>query len=179
PYKTAWFLMHRIRESLRENAKSPMGGDGRTAEADETYIGGKEGNKHASKRIGAGGGGKGKEAAFSLVERGGRVRSFHLPAVNADNLRQALVSQIDRASVHMTDEHRGYVAVGREFAGHEAVNHGIGEYVRGDAHTNTVENYFSILKRGINGTYHHVSQQHFKRYLAEFDYRLTNAKGLA
>lgn len=108
-----------------------------------------------------------KEPVVSLVERGGRVRSFHVPDVTAKTLRTVLVTQIERKSYLMTDESGSYVAVGREFAGHGTVNHSIEEYVRGGFwHTNTAEGYFAILKRGIYGTYHHVSQAHLKRYVA-------------
>jgi len=177
PYKTAWFMAHRIREGMRELSPGPMGGEGKTVEADETYIGGKEKNKHRRKRTSAVGG-AGKEIAFSLVERGGKVRSQHVPEVNAATLRPILVAQIDRRSFLMTDDAGQYRYMGRDFAGHERVNHGIEEYVRGTAHTNTVESYFAILKRGITGTYHHVSQQHLKRYLCEFDFRYNERTAL-
>ncbi len=171
-YKTAWFMAHRIREAMREIYPEPLGGTGKWVEADETAIGGRERNKHLSKRnpknIGMSGG---KEIAFSLVERGGKVRSHHVPNVNAKTLRPILVAQVDRKSTLMTDEAGQYRVVGPEFADHQKVNHGIEEYVRGEAYTNTIEGCFSILKRGINGTYHHVSQQHLKRYLGEFDFR--------
>jgi transposase-like protein len=170
-YKTAWFMFHRIREGMRELSPAPMGGEGKYIEADETYIGGKERNKHRSKRNKGNIGAVGKEITFSLVERGGKVRSHHVLEVNAKTLRPILVAQVDRKSFLMTDDAGQYRIIGPEFAGHESVNHGIGEYVRGPAHTNTIEGYFSILKRGINGTYHHVSQQYLKRYLAEFDFR--------
>jgi hypothetical protein len=179
-YKTAWFMCHRIRESLRETKlDTPLGGQNKVVEADETYIGGKEANKRKSKRQPGMQGGKGKEPVIALIERDGRVRSQHMPDVSAKNLRLALVTQVDRKSYLMTDEHRGYLAVGREFSGHGTVNHSIEEYVRGGFwHTNTVEGYFSILKRGIVGTYHHISQQHLKRYLAEFDYRYNERQAL-
>jgi transposase-like protein len=171
--KSTWFLMHRIREALREGGSPfvPLGGEGKVVEIDETFIGGKEKNKHANKRQHLGTGGAGKEAVFSLVERGGRVRSHHVPEVNANTLRPILQAQVKGASYVMTDEGGAARKVGSEFERHGSVNHGIGEYVRGDIHTNTIEGYFSIMKRGINGIYHHVSQQHLKRYLAEFDFR--------
>lgn len=175
--KSAWFLCHRIRESLRETKPAMLGGPGKAVEADETYIGGKEKNKHAIKRTSAVGG-AGKEVVFALVERKGHVRSQHVPEVSAKTLRPILMSQIDRKSFLMTDEAGQYRHVGKEFARHVTVNHGIEEYVRGDAHTNTIEGYFSILKRGITGVYHHVSQEHLKRYLAEFDYRYNEREAL-
>jgi len=178
-YKSTWFMTHRLREAMRDG-KFPgaLGGEGKIVEADETWVGGKEKNKHRSKRNSKNIGGMGKEPALALVERGGKVRSFHIPEVNGKTLRDVLVTQLDRKSTLMTDEAGAYHYVGKEFDGHEAVNHGAGEYVRGDAHTNTVEGYFSILKRGIIGTYHHVSQQHLKRYLAEFDFRYNERSAL-
>lgn len=174
PYKTAWFMCHRIRESLRDTMpeSGPLGGKNKVVEADETYIGGKETNKHKAKRQRGQQGGKGKEPVLSLVERGGKVRSRHVPSVSSKTLRDAIVTQTDRASYLMTDEAAQYVKIGKEFAGHGSVNHSAEEYVRAYFwHTNTVEGYFSILKRGIMGTYHHVSAEHLHRYLAEFDYR--------
>jgi transposase-like protein len=178
PYKTAWFMAHRIREGMRVlNPKTPLGGEGKTVEADETFIGGKEKNKHVGKRDKKKIGGAGKEIAFALVERGGKVRSFHVPEVNAKTLRPILTAQIDGATSLMTDDAGQYRHMHKDFS-HETVNHGIGEYVRGKAHTNTIEGYFSILKRGIVGTYHHVSPQHLKRYLAEFDFRYNERMAL-
>jgi transposase-like protein len=175
-YKTAWFMAHRLREAMRElNTTAPLGGPGKAVEFDETYIGGKERNKHRRKRHGIGGG-FGKEIAFALVERGGSVRSHHVPSVSADTLRPILQVQIHAASKVMSDD--GGSRVGREFPLHQSINHSIGEYVRGDVHTNTIEGYFSILKRGIAGVYHHVSEQHLKRYLAEFDFRYNERAAL-
>ncbi|MEC9369658.1 MAG: IS1595 family transposase [Pseudomonadota bacterium] len=166
-YKTAWFMMHRVREAMREIAPEGMGGQNKVVEVDETYVGGKAKNAKRGAPIPA------KEPVITLVEREGKVRSFHLPAVSRNTLRPILVTQIDRKSYLMTDESRVYKSVGKEFAGHGSVNHSIDQYVRGGGfwHTNTVEGYFSILKRGITGIYQHVSQQHLKRYLGEFDFR--------
>jgi transposase-like protein len=179
--KTAWFLCHRIRESLRPHIDAPkIGGDGKTVEADETYVGGREKNKHRSKRNAGNIGGTGKEAVFSLVERGGRVRSHHVTDVTAQTLRPILTEQLAEPSKtkFMTDGEGQYRILSGMFASHETVNHGAGEYVRGNAYTNTIESYFAILKRGIVGTYHSVSQQHLKRYLAEFDYRYNEREAL-
>lgn len=175
--KSSWFLCHRIRESLRDNGDAPLGGDSKTVEVDASYIGGKEKNKHANKRMPGSQGGANKEAVVSLVERGGNVRSFHMSAVTAKTLAPILDSHIHKKTYIMTDESRAYPKmVG--FLGHDKVNHSIGEYVRGNIHSNTVENYFSIMKRGITGVYHHVSQQHLKRYLAEYDYRYNEREAL-
>jgi transposase-like protein len=178
PYKTAWFMAHRIREGMRELNPTPMGGSGKTAEADETFIGGKERNRHVSRRDPKVIGGVGKEAVFGLVERGGKVRSQHVTSVTAGTLKPILEAQLDKASTVMTVGEGQYRVIGPHFARHETVNHSIEEYVRGDAHTNTIEGYFSILKRGINGVYHHVSAQHLKRYLGEFDFRYNERAAL-
>jgi len=167
-YKSAWFMAMRIREAMREMAPSesgPLGGKDKVVEVDETYVGGKARNQKGKVPP--------KEAVVALVEREGRVVSRHIPEVTAKTLRPILVSHIDRKSYLKTDESLVYPTVGREFSGHETVNHSIEEYVRtgGFHHTNTVEGYFAILKRGITGTFHHVSQYHLKRYLGEFDFR--------
>ena len=163
--KSTWFMMHRIREAMREGKPGALGGPNKVVEADETYIGGKAKNR-------AFGPPPKKEPVVALVERDGKVRSFHVEAVNAKTLRPILVTQIDRASFLMTDESNVYTKTGREFSGHGTVNHSIKEYVRGKFfHSNTVENYFSILKRGITGNYQWVSAKHLKRYLGEFDFR--------
>jgi len=172
--KSAWFMSHRIREAMKD------GGDlfstDSTVEADETYVGGKQHNKHARKRLKNAAGGLGKQMVFSLVDRkSGKVRSQHLPSVTAANLRPILNLQLNTAKTRlMTDGEGQYRILAPMFASHEAVNHMHGEYVRGDAHTNTVEGFFSILKRGIIGTFHHVSPQHLQRYCAEFDFRYNN-----
>jgi transposase-like protein len=178
--KAAWFLSHRIREAMRElHFTDQLGGEGKIVEADETYVGGKERNKHRWKRNKKNIGPVGKEMVFSLVERGGKVRSWHMPSVNAENLRPVLKAQIDAEKTRlMTDGEGQYRLVAPMFKSHEVVNHGIGEYVRGDVTTNTIEGYFSILKRGIAGVYHHVSGQHLKRYVAEFDFRYNNRVAL-
>ena len=173
PYKTAWFMCHRIRESLREAMPEagPQGGKNKVVEADETFVGGKAKNRKGKVPS--------KEPVIALVERGGKVRSRHVSDVSAKTLRNAIVTQVDRASYLMTDEAPAYKKLGREFAGHGSVNHSAEEYVRAYFwHTNTAEGYFSILKRGITGTYHHVSVAHLHRYLAEFDYRYNERQAL-
>src|SRR3984893_1714087 len=163
-YKTAWFMMHRIREAMREGKLGQLGGEGKFVEADETFTGGKAKNR-AYKAPPP------KEAVMALVERGGKVWSFHVPEVTAATLKPIIVDAIAKDTHFRTDESRVYWKIGEEFACHRTVIHSIGEYVRGDAHTNTIEGYCSIFKRGIYGVYHHVSQQHLKRYLGEFDFR--------
>ena len=180
-YKTAWFMMHRIREAMKETHGGPMGGYGETIEADETFVGGKVKNRsNKQRRVRQGekflGPVHGKQPVVSLVERGGKVRSFHVANVTGETLRAILVTNADRGSWLMTDEHSGYINVGREFTGHGVVAHSKGEYGRGPFHTNTIEGFFSLLKRGIIGTYHHVSEQHLARYCAEFDFRYNTRK---
>ncbi len=171
-YKTAWFLMHRIREAMDgASGTGPLGGPEAVVEADETYVGGKARNR--ATRAPAP-----KKAVVALVERDGHVRSFHVANVTAANVRPLLVMNIDRASHLMTDESPIYTRVGREFNGHSSVNHASGEYVTtgGFKHSNTVENFFSIFKRGVIGTYHHMSEAHLGRYTAEFDFRYNTRK---
>jgi transposase-like protein len=176
--KTAWFLTHRIREAMRDGGLGPLGGEGMVVEADETFIGGKVKNMHKGRRPTKKlGGSWGKETVLSLVERNGRVRSMHVASVTHENLRPILVAQIDARTDLFTDDAGQYRHMHRDFA-HQWVNHGKEEYVRGRVHTNTVEGYFSILKRGIVGVYHHVSEAHLHRYLSEFDFRYTNRSAL-
>jgi transposase-like protein len=170
-YQTAWFMSHRIRAAMSPKPKRKLGGPGRIVEVDETYFGNKKGIKKA--RVG-GAGQKDKRAIVSLVERDGDVRSYHVANVNHHNLKQVMFGQIDTASHLMTDEATRYWNLGKQFAEHSSVNHGKKEYARGNVTTNTVEGYFSILKRGLNGTYQHVSEQHLQRYVNEFDFRYNN-----
>lgn len=165
-YKSAWFMCHRIREAMRPLHPEPLGGENKVVEVDETYVGGKAKNRKGKVPP--------KEAVVSLVERDGFVRSNHVPNVTAKTLGPILAGQMAGATYVMTDESPIYPAAlgNTHMSGHGTVNHSIEEYVRGHFwHTNTIEGYFSILKRGIVGTYHHISQQHLKRYLAEFDFR--------
>ena len=172
-YKTAWFMCHRIREAMNGAAgNSPLGGAGEVVEADETYVGGKARNRAFREPAP-------KKAVVALVERDGQVRSFHVANVTAKQLRPLIVMNVDRASHLMTDESHVYTRVGREFNGHSTVNHSAHEYVTtgGFKHSNTVENFFSIFKRGVIGTYHHMSEAHLGRYTAEFDFRFNTRKG--
>lgn len=171
-YKTAWFMSHRIREAMKvDGTDGPLGGPNTVVEADETYVGGKAKNR-ATRKPAA------KKAVVALVERDGNVRSFHVANVNAKTLRPLIVTNVDRASHLMTDESMVYTRVGREFAGHSAVNHSAQQYVThgGFKHSNTAENFFSIFKRGVIGTYHHMSEAHLARYTAEFDFRYNTRK---
>lgn len=178
-YKTAWFMFHRIREAMRPAIEPTMGGDGGTVEMDATFVGGKNKNKHASKRTDAYGG-KGKEPVLALVERDGSVSSHHLATVNAKNVGEILDKQLHDDATLYTDDDAVFQARSMKprHRPDGVVRHSTGEYVRGDVHTNTIESYFSILKRGIVGTYHHVSPEHLKRYLAEFDFRYNERAAL-
>jgi len=182
-YKTAWFMSHRIREGMRDDNPTPMGGSGKTVEADETYFGNVKGSRRKDvlkdgKLVKRGGGTGTRYKIVSLVERDGKARSVHVPSLTANTVRKVLVTNASRQSDLMTDESNVYPAVGREFASHGTVNHGAGEYGRGEIHTNTIEGFFSILKRGLRGVYQHCSEQHLHRYLAEYDFRYSHRSGL-
>lgn len=185
-YKTAWFMTHRIREAMKEDVKSsgPMGGEGKTVEADETYFGKKDGPAPKLTTTGrpftksGKTGPSHKRAIVSLVERGGQVRSFHVDKANATNVRDILVRNVTRDTTLYTDESRLYTETGKEFASHETVKHSAGEYVRGFVHTNNIEGYFGVFKKGMKGVYQHCGEAHLHRYLAEFDFRFNRRTAL-
>lgn len=173
-YKSAWFMTHRIRYTMRaEPLRSKLKG---IVEVDETYIGGKE------KGIGPGrpGFGSKKSPVVSLVERKGRVRSFPVDRVTSNNLRELMQGHIRPEASIMTDDFKAYGFVKKHFASHDRIAHSKGKYVRKakgrSIHTNTAENFFSIVKRGVMGTYHHWSKHHLHRYLSEFDFRYNARK---
>jgi transposase-like protein len=173
-YEAAWFLFHRLREAANGPVGSaPLGGENKVVEADESYIGGKARNK-------AFGPPPKKMAVFTLVEREGRARSKHVADVTAKTLREAMVTRASRKSYLMTDEALVYTGIGREFAGHGTVNHSADEYVRtgGFHHTNTVESFFALLKRAVYGQFHHISEAHLHRYLAEADFKYNHRSAL-
>jgi transposase-like protein len=167
-YKSAWFMEHRIREAMRRVDAEPLGGKGKSVEIDETFIGTEAGK--VKKR----GGGQHKRKVMSLVERGGDVRSFHVREITTSELHPILRTQLAKDARAFTDESRLYTYMAAYAAEHQKVNHSIGEYVRGEAHTNTVEGFFSIFKRGMKGVYQHCGDAHLHRYLDEFDFRYSN-----
>jgi transposase-like protein len=168
--KTAWFMSHRIREAMRPTSDGLMGGPDQIVEVDETIFGKQEGAPKGASFKGS----NFRNVVMTLVERGGSARSFHVDGTSVADLAPIVRSNIARGSRLMTDERRSYREVGSEFAGHETVNHGEEEYVRGDVYTNTVEGYYSIFKRGMIGVYQHCNERHLHRYLAEFDFRYSN-----
>ncbi|HVB58919.1 MAG TPA: IS1595 family transposase [Candidatus Acidoferrales bacterium] len=172
--KTAWFLTHRIREIMKpanDGVGSPVGGEGQTVEADFTYVGRKPGTKvrHGHGHM---------NPVLSLVERDGSARSFHMPTVRANALHALIGTHASPKSKFMTDEANMFTEIGWNFASHGSIQHSKDEYVRGDVHTNTVEGFFSILKRGVYGVYQHISEAHLHRYLYEFDFRYSNREKL-
>lgn len=167
-YKTAWFLAHRIREAMRSDDFTPLGGAGKIVEADETYIGRLKGQPVRA------GGGSHKNTVMTLVERGGRARSFHVASATVKTVMPIVRANVAKETAMMTDEWGGYRYLKDEFASHETVVHSKDEYVRGNVHTNTVEGFYSIFKRGMKGVYQHCAEHHLHRYLAEFDFRYSN-----
>ncbi|MCY0146327.1 IS1595 family transposase [Hoeflea sp. G2-23] len=189
-YKTAWFMAHRIREAMKEDVKTsgPLGGEGKTVEADETYIGKRETPRQLSRgriakptKSGKAGGAE-KRIVVGLVERGGKSRMFLVQNATKDILRDVLVRNADRKSNLYTDESRLYTETGKEYATHKTTKHSAKEYVRyeGDAviHSNTIEGVFSVFKRGMIGVYQHCGEAHLHRYLAEFDFRYNRRTAL-
>lgn len=177
-YRSAWFMHHRIREAMRAGGLEPLGGEGKIVEADETYFGkpavapvskqrGDRPYIHPKKV-------RNSRPIVSLVERGGKVRSFHVAVADASNVANIVNENILRETRLHTDESRLYTKVGANFAMHETVNHSAKEYARGDVTTNSVEGYFSIFKRGMKGVYQHCKEKHLHRYLAEFDFRFNH-----
>jgi transposase-like protein len=179
-YKSAWFMAHRIREAMRLDDSSPLGGEGEIVEADETYHGKIDKPRPRSRgrvprptKSGKSGPAD-KRAIVALVERGGRVRTFHVGAADKVTVHKIVIDNIARESRLHTDESRLYTGADALFASHETVKHSAKEYVRGDVHTNTAEGYFSIFKRGMRGIYQHCREKHLHRYLAEYDFRYNN-----
>lgn len=185
-YNTAWFMFARVREAMRRGNLDlpPLGGDGKVVEADETYIGKADefyvspARKGRPFTKGGRGGVANKRAIVALVERGGNVRSFHVPRADQATVAAIVSENIARESRLHTDESALYPRVGAEFAAHETVKHSAKEYVRGNVHTNTIESVFSIFKRGMRGVYQHCGEKHLHRYLAEFDFRYNHREAL-
>lgn len=173
-YKSAWFLAHRIRLAMAPaNGGGSIGGEGMTIEVDETFLGKRATVFDSEKGWVTKRGTADMQVIMTLVERGGRARSIHVENLRKDEIVKAM-EIADRRSVLNTDQAQHYRRIGKEFADHQSVDHGRDEYVRGDAHTNTVEGFYSIFKRGMKGVYQHCGEQHLHRYLAEFDFRYSN-----
>ncbi len=170
-YKSAWFLAMRIREAMGLDPEtddgSTMGGPGSKIEDDETYVGGKARNAKNGKPIPK------KHPVVALVERDGSLKARHVPNVDANNIREVL-AKVDRRSHLMSDDSLIYYHVGPTFADHDAVNHSKDEYVRGEAHVNTAESFFAIVKRQVYGTHHAISAKHLQRYVDEAAFKWNN-----
>jgi transposase-like protein len=176
-YKTAWYLCHRIREAVKDADTSLLGLDSGFVEADEAFIGGKVKWMHEVERKKRKQGTVGKSVVFGAIERNGKVRLSYggQDGVNKEALRAFLKAKLaDETKVISTDGHPGYIGVGDDNTIHVSVDHKKGEYVRGFAHTNTLENVWSLFKRSIVGSYHQLSMKHLDRYLDEFEFRFNN-----
>ncbi|HXW23421.1 MAG TPA: IS1595 family transposase [Xanthobacteraceae bacterium] len=170
--KTAWFMSHRLREAMRVVGMEPMGGAGEIVEIDETTAGWQEGApKRAHPKPY---GWQFRNVVLTLVQRGGEARSFHVDSLSMADILPVVRKNVARESSIMTDDATRYKKLDEEFASHESVTHAEGEYVRGPIHTNTVEGYYSVFKRGMKGVYQHCKEKHLHRYLAEFDFRYSN-----
>ncbi len=168
--KSAWFLSHRIRESMTEKHENLLRG---VVEVDETYVGGKPRKGSSGSKRGRG---TDKVPVMALVERDGNVRSKPVERVDAKTLKGAIFENVDRKARIMTDEFAAYAGIGMYYRSHKKVNHSIGEYARDETNTNTVESFFALLKRGHYGIFHSLSKQHLHRYCNEFAFRWNNRK---
>ena len=179
-YEAAWFMAHRIREAMRAGGLAPLGGSGQIVEADETYFGKPEQPRVSKQREGRPYKKKvrNNRPVVALVERGGNVRTFHVPVADKITVQKIVADNIARESRLHTDESRLYTGADQHFAAHETVLHSAGEYVRDDVHTNTAEGYFSIFKRGMRGVYQHCKEKHLHRYLSEYDFRYNHRVAL-